>query len=364
MKRLLCCLTAIVSTASAQMIPTINLYTTYTDNLFLNYNQRSDLINATYIDLDYFVNEDLSFYYAGSTSVFTKNADLFAHLHTFGSSYTRSFGIDNLIYAGTEIGLRLDRPLYAYRDFAEGHAFATVKFYLRPDVLGRLGYSLHYRNFLNADEYTYADQRLKGRLIHTLPSHTTLLFGAELGVKSYLNAAVSAPALFASPERSRHLLRWVARLKAAQSLGSNAGLQIEWLHRQQPYGQSQYDNFYLYDPDADLFDDSYSYGGNKISTTLKYLAPWQSELQTSIRRENRHYTNRPAYDLNGKPIAAAATEQHQTLSLSLGRTFYTQDFWFQHADVELEWLYRNIDSNDPFYETSAHSTSLGLQLGF
>ena len=94
MKLFLFYLVALVSTANAQIIPNVNIYATYTDNLFLSSSQRSDLVNATYVDLDYLVNEDLSFYYTGSTSVFSENADLFAHLHTFGSSYSRPFGND------------------------------------------------------------------------------------------------------------------------------------------------------------------------------------------------------------------------------------------------------------------------------
>ena len=141
MKYCLALLTALVSVADAQIMPNVNLYTTYTDNLFLSSTQRGDVVNASYVDLDYVVNEDLGLYYSGSASLFSENTDLFSHLHTFGLSYARPLRTDDLLVAGLETRLRLDRPLYDYRDFAEGRAFATLKSYLRPDLLGRIGYT-------------------------------------------------------------------------------------------------------------------------------------------------------------------------------------------------------------------------------
>ncbi len=366
MKYYLLLLTALVSVADAQIIPTVNLYTTYTDNLFLSSTQRGDVVNASYVDLDYVVNEDFGLYYSGSASLFSENTDLFSHLHTFGLSYTRPLRTDNLLIAGLETGLRLDRPLYDYRDFAEIRAFATLKSYLRPDLLGRIGYSLHYQNFLNANDYSYVEQRLNAQFTHVLPTRTTLQFGGELGLKSYTQAsgADSFFDLSARSDQDRHLLQGISRLKAAQSLGANAGLQLEWQHRQSFTGQSRFADLLFYNPDDDLFDDQFSYDGQQLGTTLKYLAPWQSEMVASCQRESRHYSNRPAYDLSGFPTGDSAAETRQTLRLGLGRTFYPVNSWIQEAGVELEWLYRDIDSNDVFYAATARSYTIGLQLGF
>ena len=366
MKRIVLFLIALVCVADAQVIPNVNLYTTYTDNLFLSSSQRGDLVNATYVDLDYIVNEDLGVYYSGSASLFSENADLFSHLHTLGLNYSRPWRNDDLLVAGIETGLRLVRALYDYRDFAEARAFATLKSYLRPDLLARIGYSLHYQNFLNANDYSYVEQHLNGQFTHVLPTRTTLQLRGEIGLKSYIQAtgATSFFDLSARSSQDRHLLQWVSRLKAAQSLGPNAGLQVEWQHRQNFSGQSRFADLLFYNPDDDLFDDQFSYGGHRIGTTLKYLAPWQSELQTSFQRENRDYNNRPAYDLNGLPTGDSATETRQTLRLGIGRTFYPTNSWIQEAGVELEWLYRDINSNDVFYDASARSYTVGLQLGF
>lgn len=366
MNRLFVLLAALVASVDAQVIPNINFYTTYTDNLFLSSSQRSDVVNATYLDLDYIVNEDLGFYYSGSANLFSENADLFSHLHTFGLSYSRPLPNDDLFYAGAAMGLRLDRAIYNYRDFAEGRAFATLKTYLRPNLMGRLNYTLHYQNFLNASDYSYVEQRCNTQFTRVLASRTTLQLSGELGLKSYAQAS-STDSFFDLSARSnqdRHLLQSVTRLKVAQALGPNAGLQAEWQHRRNFSGQSRFADLFFYNPDDDLFDDQFSYGGHQFGTTLKYLAPWQSELETSFQRESRNYSNRPAYDLSGFPTGNSATETRQTFRLGLGRTFYPANSWIQEAGVDLEWLYRDINSNDPFYDADARAYTIGLQLGF
>jgi len=366
MKRCVLFILALTCVSEAQIIPNINLYTTYTDNLFLSSSQRGDVINTTYIDLDCIVNEDLGFYYSGNARILSDNADLFSHFHTFGLSYSRALDTNDLLITGIEGGLRLDRPLYDYRDFVEGQAFASVKSYLRPDLLGRFGYTLRYQNFLNATNYSYVEQHLNAQLTHVLPSRTTLQAKAEIGLKSYMHS-LGGDSSFDPSARSghdRHVLQTVTRLKAAQSVSANAGLQIEWQHRHKFSGASRFADLLFYNPDDDLFDDQFSYGGDLFGTTLKYLAPWQSEIEATFQRESRNYNNRPAYDFSGFITKDPATELRRTISLGLGRTIYPVNSWVQEAGVELEWLYRDINSNDVFYDADAHAYTIGLRLGF
>ena len=52
--------------AWAQFVPSINLYTSYTDNLFQTHDGQSEWITQAYIDLDYAPSGALSFYYAAT----------------------------------------------------------------------------------------------------------------------------------------------------------------------------------------------------------------------------------------------------------------------------------------------------------
>ena len=350
MKYLPACLVALISTAEAQVSLNADLYTTYTDNVFLTASQRDDLIQSAYIDFDYQPDADLSLYYAGSANVFSENADLFNHLHSLGASYARPLGAAGLFFAGASLSLRLDRPLYSYRDFAAGRAFASFEPYLHPALITRLDYTLNYQNFLNAADYSYREQHLDAQLTHYLPSRTTLQLNGELGLKSYLQETTQS---------NRNPLLWGTRLKAAQSLGPNLGLQLAWHHQGILTGQSRHADWFRYDPNEifdelyetkakskdwyktkakgydpdefykatsqaywydpdELFEDRYSYGGDQWSATLKYLAPLNCELETSLQSESRLYSQRPAYDLgrNAHGEIHHRNAPHRTLGAS------------------------------------------------
>ena len=392
MRYLPACLVALVSAAEAQVALNADLYTTYTDNVFLTASQRSDLMQSAYIDFDYQPDADLSLYYSGNANVFSENADLFNHVHSLGASYGCPVGAAGLFFAGANLSLRLDRPLYDYRDFAAGRAFASFEPYLHPELITRLDYTLSYQNFLNAADYSYREQHLDAQLTHYLPSRTTLQLNGELGLKSYLQETA---------QPSRNPLLWGTRLKAAQSLGPNLGLQLAWHHQDILAGQSRYadwfgyapneifDEFYKaktkskayrYDPDEfykapptsqaywydpeELFEDRYSYGGDQWSATLKYLAPLNCELAASFHRESRLYSQRPAYDLAGILTGESTTETRHTARLGLARSFYLDSTPFQEIALELEWLYRSVASNDAFYDADARAYSVGVQFGF
>ena len=392
MKYLPACLVALISAAEAQVALNADLYTTYTDNVFLTASQRGDLMQSAYIDFDYQFDTDLSLYYSGNANVFSENADLFNHLHSFGASYARPLGAAGLFFSGASLSLRLDRPLYSYRDFAAGRAFASFEPYLHSGLITRLDYTLNYQNFLNAADYNYLEQHLDAQLTHYLPTRTTLQLNGELGLKSYLQETA---------QPSRNPLLWGTRLKAAQSLGPNLGLQLAWHHQDIFAGQSLYAGWFRYDPNEifdefykaktkskaywyspdefykapptsqthwydrdELFEDRYSYSGDQWSATLKYLAPLNCELAASFQRESRLYSQRPAYDLAGVLTGESTAETRRTARLGLARAFYLDSTPFREIALELEWLYRAVASNDAFYDADARAYSVGVQFGF
>ena len=340
----------------------------------------------------------MSLYYSGSANVFSENADLFNHLHSVGASYARPLGAAGLFFAGASLSLRLDRPLYSYRDFAAGRAFASFEPYLHPALITRLDYTLNYQNFLNAADYNHLEQHLDAQLTHYLPSRTTLQLNGELGLKSYLQETA---------QPNRNPLLWGTRFKVAQSLGPNLGLQLAWHHQDILAGQSRHADWFRYDPNEifdelyktkakskdryktktpwsdpdelyktkatsqaywsdpdELFEDRYSYGGNQWSATLKYLAPLNCELATALQSESRLYNQRPAYDLDGMLTGKSTTETRRTVRLGLARAFYLDSTPFREMALELEWLYRTVASNDAFYDADAHAYSVGIQFGF
>jgi hypothetical protein len=346
-------------------VPFLNLYTTYTDNLFQTRSRRPDWIRLAYLDLDYRRGEEFGLYYSGSAHLFQEYQDLFSHAHRLGLSYSRPGAEGEAVQAGAHLGMRLDRPLYEHRDFVEAGAFARLKRYLRPDLLARLGYVLHYQEYLNAPDYSFVEQQLHGQFTHFLPTRTTLQAGGELGLKTYTRPSGESVLSDrpARPGQDRLLLQSILHLKAAQSLGQGTGLQLEYRHRAPLSGQSRYAGLLLYNPDDELFDDRYSHAGYELNAALKHLGAWGLEWEGNMGREKRRYAGRPALDLEGLLLDLAQQERRHTLRLGAKRRFYPAK-GPQEIVLDLEWLYRDISSNDPYYDTQVRTYSAGMQIGF
>ena len=353
--------------AAAQLVPRLNLYSSYTDNLFQNYGRQSAWVTHAFVDLDYVSSAAVNLYYSGSAKVFAEYGDLFTHTHRTGVSYVRLERARDALYAGAELALRLDQPLYNYRDLLQADLYATAKRYLRPALLARAGYALGYREYLNARDYSFFEQTAFAQLSRFLPTRTTVQVRFELGLKTYAREvdrdATVVPARAGS---DRNLVQLVSRFKVAQSLGSNTGLQLEYLHRANLAGQSRYTEEEFYNPDDDLFDDRYSYDGSQFRTTLKHLAGWGVQVEATGNAERRHYTGRPALDLEGFLLDPASTRQdtRKSLGLAAEKSFYVDQGWVREIQVQLEWLYRRIDSNDPYYRTDVQVYSTGIQIDF
>ena len=169
----LTCLLGICQQASAQIIPRANLVSTYTDNLFQSISGKSAWINHAYIDLDYAHSADMDLYYTGNANVFSEHQDLFNHTHSAGLSWVRTADDSEVLHAGGELSVRLGRPLYDYRDFLRADAFVSNKRYINETLLSRYGYSLRLQEFVNAQEYSFLEQKLHGQLskFPALPDH-------------------------------------------------------------------------------------------------------------------------------------------------------------------------------------------------
>ena len=347
----------------AQVLARVNLQSSYTDNLFQSSIKRSDWVNLLYVDLDYTLAERLGLYYTGNASVFSDNTDLFNHGHSIGVDYVGS-GLS----LGGGVGARLDQPVYEYRDFVSANAYIESKRYLRPTLLWRGGYRLQVQEYLNADTYSFTDQVAYGRLSFFLPSRTTVDLRSEVGVKSYLRGVgeEEIAGLAARSGKGRHLVQWVGRLKGAQSLGASTGVQLEYSRRQNIAGQSRYVLGEIYNPEDDLFDDRYSYTGDRVASTVKHLGIWSTEWSLRGSLERRHYSGRPALDLDGFLLADGQTrrDDRKSVSLSLGRTFFPLEGLLGQLDARLQWSYRHIDSNDPYYTAGTNTYLTSLRFTF
>ena len=350
--------------AGGQIVPRLNFFSSYTDNLFQTSERQSDWVNQFYLDFDYVARDDVNLYYSGNANVFNEFVDLFSHTHRVGLSYLKTGEDNGVLYAGSEIAVRLDRSLYDYRDFVQAQAFVNLKRYLRPTLMTRAGYTLRYQEYTHARDFSFVEQVGFAQVSAFLPRRTTLQMRTELGLKSYLRERQTDE--FFESGRQGAVLQWVVKLKAAQSLADVAGLRASYTMRRNISGESRPVEEAFYDADDELFDDRYSYQSDEVQAVLKYLAPLNAEVEVGGSWARRRYGGRPALDLEGNFIGADVERQDTRRSASLGlvKTFYMEGGWAREVDVEFEWLYRNTQSNDPYYDAAGQMFSTGVQIGF
>ena len=329
----------------------IEAYSSYTDNLFQNYRQRSEWMTLAYVDLDYVLRPDLDLYYAGSASLFSEYGDLFNHTHRAGLTWIRTGKDRWSTAAGLNVSVRQNRSSYQYRDYLQSEGFASGKRYLESGLF-RMGYRTRLREYLRMEDFSYAEQRLSARISRFFPTRTTLIAGTEIGVKTFLRSRTGS---------ERILAQWVLHLKAAQSLLPGMGAQVEYRRRINPRNGNRYAG-QDFDLDQELFDDRYSYEGSEWRGRLKYVRGRGLEVSLGAGSVRRKYEDRPVLDLQGNPIGKTREDRRNSLRIEAVRRLSLGPAY--EVDLRLEWAYLDVRSNDPYYDSETQIATIGLALEF
>lgn len=349
-----------LGTAWAQPALRLNLYSSYTDNLFQSNQPRADWIHLLYADLDWGLAANTSLFYTGNASLFGRYRQLFNHAHTLGLNYQRD-GRAGEVHAGASLATRLDRQRYDYRDFAGGSAFVEAKRYLREDLVGRAAYTLRLQEYLNVSRQSYVEQNANARLTRFLPSHTTVDLRAEVGIKSYLRHGEE---FLPGAKQGRHLVQGSGGLRLAQSLGAGTGINLDYTRQHSFSGQGRFLFGPLYDFDDELFSDRYSYQGQTLGLTLKHLGLWGSQLELNGQLGSRHYVERLALDLDGFPLSLDEKRRDRWRQLEVELVRYCQPARGPGFEAGLHWSHRRTNSNDPYYDAAVNTYSASLEFSY
>ncbi len=360
MSTLVAVLLLCLGTAWAQPALRLNLYSSYTDNLFQSSQPHADWVNLLYADMDWSLAANTSLYYTGNARFFRQYPELFNHAHALGLNYTRD-GQAGELHASASLATRLDRRRYDYRDFAGGSAFVEAKRYLREDLVGRAAYTLRLQEYLNVSRQSYLEQNAYFRLTRFLPSRTTVDLRAELGVKSYLQRGEE---FLPGADRGRHLVQGAGGLKLAQSLGGRTGINLDYTRQHSFSGQGRFLFGPLYDFDDELFSDRYSYQGQTLGLTLKHLGLWGSQLELNGQLGSRDYVERLALDLEGFPLSLDEKRRDRWRQLEVELVRYFQPARGPGFEVGLHWSRRRTNSNDPYYDARVNTYSVSFEYAY
>ncbi len=331
----------------------LKLYGTYVDNIFQTASPESDYISLTYLDASYDITSGASVFYNTNLNLFSEHPYLHSHTHYLGTGYEREVSDGKgILYLGGKLGLRQNTPEYDPYDRREGNTYAGMKYYITDTIMARMGYSLGYESYPNYQLFSFLENQGFLQISKFFQSRTTLQLEANGGRREYMNMDSDNGRDFAN--------RVTGSVKIAQSLSDNTGLQLQYLwHRA---SKDIVDGDYLdgdYYSIEDFFEDEYNYSGHEYRAVLKYLGPWRTTLKGTINKDNREYNSTSLYDED-----AERKDSDITILLEVEKKFSLSPGSFPDLALHIQFLHRDNNSNDPYYEYSANILSLGTKAAF
>ena len=358
--RLLALLIAVFSfSAQAQLYLTADVEGYYDDNIFNNYLNESDFINAFGGELGYdFESEQNNFeiYYIGFFNRYYNYTDKSTVIHKAGLVDTYLFSEnDNPLNAGINYTVRINKEDYYIYDFNQVSAYANYMHSISESnkiQLGVIGNRVDYENFSLFSHY-----QLKAFLksINSFESRTSLTVAAEIDQKIYIEK-------MQSQGLTDEVLQAKLYLQLGQGITDDLGLSAYAFFRNNLSGGNRYFNTtdYIY-YEEELFNDIYSNEGIETGLTLSYLFLPNIMGKISGRYEIRNYTDLPAADKNGNELDEMRQDNQYSVGASL--EFGLSEI-LSVLYLSLNYNYIKNISNDYYYDYNNQVYAITLGFDF
>jgi hypothetical protein len=359
------------SMALGQIGISIDAESGYASNIFANYRQLPDY----YQYVQGYVNYDLlsetagaRIFYQGSATLF-ENYDVRSYsLHQFGLLYYKHFKEGQKLNTGLNVNMRLHHDDYRWYEYRQGYIFANYKTILRPQLYGYVGFNSRIRAYDNLSPYSYLQNVVFLRLSSFYNSGTSLIGEFDFMHKQYLHADAD-PGEFAALQtdgdgRSSQI---VGILRFAQAITPKTGLSAQFILRRNLVSSVRYlinEEGYYYS-DEELFDDPFGYEAEQFDITLKQKLPWKMQAEIGGAYVMKHYSNRPALDLEGYPYADMRLRDDQRFigQISIAKAWqYSRSMAPVTLSVDFSFMKNN--SNDPYYLYNTRYFSFGISQNF
>jgi len=331
----------------------------YDDNIFNNYLNSSDFINAFSGELGYDFETDqnnFELYYIGFINRYYKFPDKSSVIHKVGAVNTFLFSeYDNPLNIGINYAVRVNKEDYYIYDFNQVSAYANYMHSIseRNKIqLGAIGNRIEYENFSLFSHY-----QLKAflRSINSFESRTSLTAAAEIDQKSYIED-------YKSQGLSDRVLQAKFYLQLGQGITDNLGLSAFTFLRKNLSGGNRYFNSidYVY-YEEELFNDIYSNEGIETGLTLSYLFLPNIMGKIAGRYEIRKYTDLPAADQDGNDLNDLREDDQFSFgaSLEFGLSEVLSGLY-----LSVNYNYIKNNSNDYYYDyaNQIYAITLGFDL--
>ena len=329
----------------------------YDDNIFNNYLNESDFINAFSGELGYdFETEQNNFeiYYTGFFNRYYKYTGKSTTIHKFGAVNTYLFSeYDNPLNIGINYAVRVNKEDYFIYDFNQISAYANYMHSISESnklQFGVIGNRIDYENFSLFSHY-----QLKAfiRSINSFESRTSLTAAAEIDQKNYIED-------YKNQGLADEVLQAKFYLQLGQGITDNLGLSAFAFLRNNLSGGNRYFNSidYIY-YEEELFNDIYSNEGIETGFTLSYLLLPNIMGKIAGRYEIRNYTDLPAADEEGNDLNELREDDQFSIgaSLEFGLSEVISGLY-----LSLNYNYIKNNSNDDYY--NYNNQIYAITLGF
>lgn len=352
-------ITAFSFNTEAQFYLTADVEGYYDDNIFNNYLNESDFINAFSGELGYdFESEQNIFevYYIGFFNRYYNYTDKSTIIHKAGLVDTYLFSEnDNPLNVGLNYTIRINKEDYYIYDFDQISAYANYLHSISESnkiQLGVIGNRIDYENFSLFSHY-----QLKAflRSINSFESRTSLTIAAEIDQKIYVEK-------MQNQGLADEVLQAKLYLQLGQGITDDLGLSAYAFLRNNLSGGNRYFNTidYVY-YEEELFNDIYSNEGVESGLTLSYLFLPNIMGKISGRYEIRNYTDLPAADQGGNDLSELRKDKRFSAgaSLEFGLSEIISGLY-----LALNYNYIKNSSNDYYYDYNNQIYAITLGFDF
>ncbi len=368
----------------AQVSSSLEVNSTFDDNVFRSPEPTEDFISNLDVDLGYrFNNTNLQILYNGNFIFYRNLKERNLSLHQFGINYYLSFGKDNLhtFFIGGNGLTRIDGEEYKEYDFNQLYAYANFRFDLESLFL-KTGYSFRYRDYSNIPELTNLRHYIFIQANKSFSTRTTFILETDLGYKAFtsqiLYSTYSDDSIH-GPGRQIRPSRFVASSsevppmgqlillgRVAQSIYEKMGVYIQYRKQISLSDQITSITSSAFYQDEELFDDPFSYEGQEISTQLTWMMPWSMRLQFGGSLIEKNYVSEQAFvsidDTVG--LGGQRADDQNNLFLNFTKTFNFKRKWMNALMFNIYIGYTNNKSNSYWYNYSNRIIGGGIQWRF
>lgn len=347
------------SEIKAQFYLTADVEGYYDDNIFNNYLNETDFINAFTGELGYDIESEqnnFELYYIGFLNRYYKYTDKSTVIHKFGAVNTYLFSdYDNPLNIGLNYAVRINKEDYYIYDFNQISAYANYMHSLSESnkiQLGVIGNRIDYENFSLFSHY-----QLKAflRSINSFESRTSLTIAVEIDQKNYIED-------YKSQGLADEVLQAKFYLQLGQGITDDLGLSAFVFLRNNISGGNRYFNninYVFYE--EELFNDIYSNEGIETGLTLSYLFRPNIMGKIASRYEIRNYTDLPAADEEGNDLEELRQDDQFSIGASL--EFGLGEI-LSGLYLSLNYNYIMNSSNDYYYDYTNQIYAITLGFDF